>query len=77
MKRGEFLAHWKKAREAKLRELYRDDPHGPACLAMSLTEVEEEGLKLWRKLRKTLAAMSLEEAEQMWNELPIGKPSGS
>jgi hypothetical protein len=61
VKRKEFLRLWKVHREQALRDGYRDDPHGAACLAMSLGDVEKEGLALWRKYRAALSSATPEQ----------------
>ena len=68
MTRKEFLELWKTKREAGLREAYKDDPHGAACLAASFAAVEEEGLKLWRKHRSSLSRSTAEELLKSWEK---------
>jgi hypothetical protein len=59
--RKEFLKTWKPLREKQLEEMYRGEPHGQACLIMALTEVEADGVKLWRKYRTALLTTTPEE----------------
>jgi hypothetical protein len=66
VKRKEFLRLWKVQREKALRNGYKDDPHGPACLAMSLLDVEKEGLALWRKYRASLLTATPEQVFTMF-----------
>ena len=54
MTKREFMDAWRINRTAALKRMYAGDPHGPACLAASLVDVDKEGNKLWRKYRSTL-----------------------
>ena len=65
MTKKEFVTVYRPRREQKLREIYKDDPHGPACLAMSLCDLPKEIDKLWRKMRPTLKNTSAKELKQM------------
>jgi len=61
MTKQEFISAWSEIRTAKLREIYANDPHGPACLAMSLADLPGDCEKLWRKWRHSLKTETLAE----------------
>lgn len=54
MTKAEFIKHWSAIREQYLRKAYKGQPHGDACLIMSLCDIPQEAEKLWRKHRRLL-----------------------
>lgn len=61
MTKAEFLKTWSELRESYLRKVYKGQPHGDACLIMSLCDIPQEAEKLWRKYRRSLKAASTED----------------
>lgn len=68
MTRKEFMSAWRTRRTHCLKEMYAGDPHGKACLIAALNEVDSEGLKLWRKYRKTWATCKPEDVLKLKTE---------
>jgi len=55
----QFMEHWRQRRTAAIHAMYKGDPHGPACIAASLVDVDKEGEALWRKHGKALRTLGM------------------
>lgn len=69
MKKQEFKTAWIAATTVILRKMYAGDPHGPACLAVSISDLPNRAEKLWRKYRKTLSTWTVQQLEAKIAEL--------
>jgi hypothetical protein len=61
MTKREFATTYSQLRERFLRAAYKGDPHGQACLTMSLLDVPKEADRIWRKHRSYLKDATVEE----------------
>jgi hypothetical protein len=54
MQRKRFIEIWREEMTPIIKKKYDGDPHGPACAAMELSEMDEHAEKFWRKFRSSL-----------------------